>query len=178
MSGIFVEYSESLSSNRAIIPFCLHTALGIDLVADHIVYKYVRYHYIMAYCTQYMSAYRSPHESPTGNEGATSRVVTLKMENNKLRQKNKDMAEELIRLRQQLSYIRVAAKPKYTHHTKRPAPIDLSGILPYQPYERRPGLSRVASAPSVVSSGRVSAAVGEPSESSSLVSTSENIEER
>lgn len=128
----------------------------------------------MAYCTQYMSAYRSPHESPTGNEGASSQVVTLKMENNKLRQKNKDMAEELIRLRQQLSYIRVAAKPKYTHHTKRPAPIDLSGVQTYHPYERRPALARVASAP-VVSSGRISAAVGEPvSESSSLVSTSEN----
>ena len=123
-----------------------------------------------------MSAYRSPHESPTGNEGANSQVVTLKMENNKLRQKNKDMAEELIRLRQQLSYIRVAAKPKYTHHTKRPAPIDLSGVQPYQPYERRPALSRVASAP-VVSSSRVAAAVGDPnsnSGSSSLVSTSEN----
>ena len=133
----------------------------------------------MAYCTQYMSAYRSPHESPTGNEGASSQVVTLKMENNMLRQKNKDMAEELIRLRQQLSYIRVAAKPKYTHHTKRPAPIDLSGVEQYQPYERRPGLSRVASAP-VVSSARVSAAVGEPNslESSSLVSTSENMEDR
>lgn len=150
-------------------------------MADHIVYKYLVYHYIMAYCTQYMSAYRSPHESPTGNEGATSQVVTLKMENNKLRQKNKDMAEELIRLRQQLSYIRVAAKPKYTHHTKRPAPIDLSGVQSYQPYERRPALSRVASAPSVVSVGRIEAAVGDPnsnSESSSLVSISENTDDR
>ena len=125
-----------------------------------------------------MEAYRSPHESPTGNEGASNQVVTLKLENNKLRQKNKEMSEELIRLRQQLSYIRVASQPKYMHHTKRPAPIDLSRVQSYQPYERRPGLSRVASAPSLVSSGRVSAAVGEPTvSSSSLVSISEKTED-
>ena len=53
----------------------------------------------MAYCTQYMEAYRSPHESPTGNEGATTQIVTLKLENNKLRKDNKDMKEELTRLR-------------------------------------------------------------------------------
>ena len=133
----------------------------------------------MAYISSYMEAYRSPHESPTGNEGASSQLVTLKMENDKLRQKNKEMSEELIRLRQQLSYIRVAAKPKYMHQTKRPAPIDLSSVPTYQPYETRPALARVASAPSVVSSGRISAAVGLPiSESSSLVSTSEKTEDR
>ena len=125
-----------------------------------------------------MEAYRSPHESPTGNEGATSQLVTLKMENNKLREKNKEMSEELIRLRQQLSYIRVASQPKYMQRAKRPAPIDLSGVQEYQPYERRPGLSRVASAPSMVSSGRVSAAVGDPSDPSSLVSISENTDDR
>ena len=162
---------------RTIIPFCLQTDLGIDLVADHIVYKYLEYHYIMAYISHYMEAYRSPHESPTGTEGATSQVVTLKMENKKLRETNKEMCAELIRLRQQLSYIRVASQPKY--QVKRPAPIDLSGVQSYQPYERRPALSRVASAPSIVSSGRISAAVGEPiSESSSLVSTSEKTEDR
>ncbi len=124
-----------------------------------------------------MEAYRSPHESPTGNEGASSQLVTLKMENNKLREKNKEMSEELIRLRQQLSYIRVASQPRF--RGKRPPRIDLSGVQEYQPYERRPGLSRVASAPSVVSSGRVSAAVGEPTDSSSsLVSISENTEDR
>ena len=126
-----------------------------------------------------MEAYRSPHESPTGTEGATSQLVTLKMENNKLREKNKEMSEELIRLRQQLSYIRVASQPKYMQRAKRPAPIDLSRVQTYQPYERRPGLSRVASAPSMVSSGRVSAAVGDPSDSSSsLVSISENTDDR
>lgn len=125
-----------------------------------------------------MEAYRSPHESPTGNEGATSQLVTLRMENNKLREKNKEMSEELIRLRQQLSYIRVASQPKYLYRAKRPAPIDLSRVETYQPYERRPGLSRVASAPSMVSSGRVSAAVGDPPDSSSLVSISENTDDR
>ena len=134
----------------------------------------------MAYCTQYMSAYRSPHESPTGNEGASIHITTLKMENNKLREKNKEMSEELIRLRQQLSYIRVAAKPKYMHNTNRPAPIDLSCVLPYQPHETRPSLSRVASAPV----GSILAAVGEPGSSISgsevLLSTSvsENIDVR
>jgi len=133
----------------------------------------------MAYISHYMEAYRSPHESPTGTEGATSQLVTLKMENSKLREKNKEMSEEIIRLRQQLSYIRVASQPKYMHQTKRPAPIDLSGVQEYHPYERRPGLSRVASAPTLVSSGRVSAAVGDPSDSSSsLVSISENTEDR
>ena len=126
-----------------------------------------------------MEAYRSPHESPTGNEGASSQLVTLKMENNKLREKNKEMSEELIRLRQQLSYIRVASQPRYRHHAKRPAPIDLSRLQPYEPSESRPGLSRVASAPSIVSSGRISAAVGERNDSSSsLVSISENTEDR
>ena len=38
----------------------------------------------MAYCTQYMEAYRSPHESPTGQEGATAQIVTLKMENKRV----------------------------------------------------------------------------------------------
>jgi hypothetical protein len=101
----------------------------------------------MAYTTQYMSAYRSPHESPTGQEGATSQIVTLKLENNKLRKDNNNMKEELTRLREQLSYIRVASQPM---RGKRPPPLDLSNIPQYHPYERRPSV------------GRISAAVGVP----------------
>lgn len=115
----------------------------------------------MAYCTQYMEAYRSPHESPTGNEGATTQMVTLKLENNKLRKDNKDMKEELTKLRKQLNYIRMASQP---YRGKRPPPLDLATIPQYHPYERRPSV------------GRISAAVGEPvvlSGSSSLVSTDE-----
>lgn len=102
-----------------------------------------------AYTTQYMEAYRSPHESPTGTGGATSSMTTLKMENNKLRDenkkinnKNKEMAEEIIRLRQQLSYIRVAAKPK-----RRPPALDLTTIPEYHSSETRLGLSRAPSCP-------------------------------
>ena len=40
-----------------------------------------------AYCTQYMEAYRSPHESPTGCGGASISMVLLKEEN---KIKNKD----------------------------------------------------------------------------------------
>ena len=113
----------------------------------------------MAYCTQYMEAYRSPHESPTGNEGSTTQIVTLKMENNKLRKDNKDMKEELTRLREQLNYIRMASQP---YRGKRPPPLDLSTVPQYHPYERRPSV------------GRISAAVGEPVVgSSSFVSTDE-----
>lgn len=108
----------------------------------------------MSYTTQYMEAYRSPHESPTGNQGATSQLVTLKQENNKLRVRNEEMAEEIIRLRQQLSYIRVASQP-YTK--KRPPPIDLSTVPEYHSLEARPSM------------GRISAAVG-----SSSVSVSES----
>lgn len=104
--------------------------------------------------TQYMEAYRSPHESPTGVGGVTSITTTLKMENNKLRdeckkiqEKNKEMAEEIIRLRQQISYIRVAAKPK-----PRPPALDLSAIMPYQLTESRPGLRRGTSSVSFTSS--------------------------
>lgn len=112
----------------------------------------------MAYTTQYMSAYRSPHESPTGQEGATSQIVNLKLENNKLRKNNKEMSEELSRLREQLSYIRLASQPV---RGKRPPSLDLSKVPDYHPYECRPSV------------GRISAAVGDPvpsSGSSSLVS--------
>ena len=106
-----------------------------------------------------MEAYRSRHESPTGNEGATTQIVTLKMENNKLRKDNKDMKEELTRLREQLNYIRMASQP---YRGKRPPPLDLSTVPQYHPYERRPSV------------GRISAAVGEPVVgSSSFVSTDE-----
>lgn len=114
----------------------------------------------MAYTTQYMEAYRSPHESPTGVGGVSSATTTLKMENNKLRdeckkveKKNKEMAEEIIRLRQQLSYIRVAARPK-----PRPPPLDLSSIRPYQISDSRPVLRRVASSISSFSSSSLSEA--------------------
>ncbi len=104
--------------------------------------------------TQYMEAYRSPHESPTGVGGVSSTTTVLKMENNKLRdeckqveKKNREMAEEIIRLRQQLSYIRVAAKPK-----ARPPPLNLSNLRPYQVSETRPTLRRVANSMSSFSS--------------------------
>jgi len=104
----------------------------------------------MAYITQYMEAYRSPHESPTGVGGVSNTTAILKMENKKLRdectkveKKNREMADEIIRLRQQLSYIRVAAKPK-----ARPPPLDLSSLGPYQPSESRPALLRGASSTS------------------------------
>ena len=99
----------------------------------------------MAYTTAYMEAYRSPHESPTGSEGATSQIVTLKMENTKLRINNKEMAEEIIRLRQQLSYIRVASQPRF-NGKKRPPPIDLSGVPEYHPLETRPSVGRISAA--------------------------------
>lgn len=112
--------------------------------------------YIMAYCTQYMEAYRSPHESPTGQQGATAQIVTLKMENNKLRKSNEEMKEELTRLREQLSYIRVASQPR----AKRPPPLDLTNVPQYHSLESRPSV------------GRISAAVGVSSGSDSLDSKS------
>ena len=70
-----------------------------------------------AYCTQYMEAYRSPHESPTGCGGASVSMVLLKEENNKLRVQNEKMSKELTRLRQQLSYIKdVVVKPDRNAH--------------------------------------------------------------
>ena len=102
----------------------------------------------MAYCTQYMEAYRSPHESPTGTEGATSTIVTLKLENNKLRKNNKEMVEELTRLREQLSYIRVASQPR-----KRPAPLDLSNVPQYHALESRPSVGRISAAVGAVPAG-------------------------
>ena len=33
-----------------------------------------------AYCTQYMEAYRSPHESPTGCEGVSGPMLSLIIE--------------------------------------------------------------------------------------------------
>ena len=111
----------------------------------------------MAYCTQYMEAYRSPHESPTGQQGATAQIVTLKMENNKLRKSNEEMKQELTRLREQLSYIRVASQPM---RGKRPPPLDLTNVPQYHSLERRPSV------------GRISAAVGVPPGSDSLDSIS------
>lgn len=122
-----------------------------------------------AYTTQYMEAYRSPHESPTGTGGVTCTVATLKMENNKLRDenekintKNKEMAEELIRLRQQLSYIRVAARPK-----RRPPALDLSSVPEYHTSESRIGLSRAPSCP-VLPLGRSISVSSSLSESSKV----------
>lgn len=78
-----------------------------------------------AYCTQYMEAYRSPHESPTGCGGASVSMVLLKEENNKLRVQNEKMSKELTRLRQQLSYIKdVVVKPD----RKRPPKLNLDKI--------------------------------------------------
>jgi len=121
------------------------------------------------YCSEYKKAYRSPHESPQGSSPSNA-LATLKTENKKLRQNNNDMTAEIIRLRQQLSYIKVAA----TVNKKRPPPIDLNNIPHYHPYETRPSLARVSSAP-VLSTSRVSEAVGEPiGVSSSLDSTDES----
>ena len=108
------------------------------------------------YCSEYIRAYKSPHESPQGSSPSNA-LATLKSENKKLRENNEAMTTEIIRLRQQLSYIQVAA----TINKKRPPPIDLSNIPQYQPYETRPSLARVSSAP-VLSVSRVSEAVGEP----------------
>ena len=118
----------------------------------------------MAYCTQYMSAYRSPHESPTGNQGATLQVVTLKLENTKLRKDNTNMKEELTRLREQLSYIRVASQER-----RRPPPLDLTNLPEYHTSERRPSMGRVSGA----SAGRISAAVGGSSSLDSIELSSE-----
>lgn len=79
-----------------------------------------------AYCTQYMEAYRSPHESPTGCEGVSGPMSMLKAENKKLREQNADIADELTRLRQQLSYIKAAVENK--PFKKRPPKLDLSKI--------------------------------------------------
>ena len=71
---------------------------------------------------------------------------------------NKEMSEELSRLREQLSYIRLASQPV---RGKRPPSLDLSKVPDYHPYECRPSV------------GRISAAVGDTvpsSGSSSLVS--------
>jgi len=103
-----------------------------------------------------MEAYRSPHESPTGQQGATAQIVTLKIENNKLRKSNEEMKQELTRLREQLSYIRVASQPL---RDKRPSPLDLTKVPQYHSLEHRPSV------------GRISAAVGVPPGSSSFVST-------
>ena len=111
-----------------------------------------------------MEAYRSPHESPTGNEGATAQIVNLKRENSKLRKSNDEMKEELIRLRQQLNYIRVASQPKYMHHTRRPAPIDLSSVPQYHSLESRPSVGRIAAAVGDTSSGSSSFVSTESSE--------------
>ena len=79
-----------------------------------------------AYCTQYMEAYRSPHESPTGCGGASISMVLLKEENKKLRDDNVTMARETTRLRQQLSYIKSAVNTPYKK--SRPSKLDLSKI--------------------------------------------------
>tara|TARA_B100000214_G_scaffold372041_1_gene349516 strand:+ start:420 stop:812 length:393 start_codon:yes stop_codon:yes gene_type:complete len=119
------------------------------------------------YCTEYLAAYRSPHESPQGSSPSNV-VATLKTENKKLRENNNEMTAEIIRLRQQLSYIQVAA----TVNKKRPPPIDLANIPHYHPYETRPSLSRVASAP--VLSKRVSEAVGVPPSTSSSLDSNDS----
>jgi len=121
------------------------------------------------YCSEYIRAYKSPHESPQGSSPSNA-LATLKTENSKLRKNNNEMTAEIIRLRQQLSYIKVAASVG----RKRPPPIDLKNIPEYHHTESRPSLSRVSSAP-VLSSSRISEAVGEPpGVSSSLDSTDES----
>ena len=129
------------------------------------------FRYIMTdYCSEYIRAYKSPHESPQGSSPCNA-LATLKSENKKLRDNNEAMTTEIIRLRQQLSYIKVAAT---SYNPKRPPPIDLTNIPHYHPYETRPSLARVASAP-VLTLSRVSEAVGEPAGvSSSLDSTDES----
>lgn len=81
-----------------------------------------------SYCTQYMEAYRSPHESPTGCEGVSVSMVQMKAENKKLRERNESMSRELTRLRQQISYIKEAVEKEKPFKRVRPAKLDLSKI--------------------------------------------------
>jgi len=81
-----------------------------------------------SYCTQYMDAYRSPHESPTGCEGVSVTMVQLKSENKKLRKQLEKQNEELTLLRQQLHYIKVAADVNKPYKKRRPPKLDLSKI--------------------------------------------------
>ena len=93
----------------------------------------------MAYRTEHMDAYQSPHESPTGTEGVSLTTVQLKTENKKLRAQNKTQSDEITRLRQQLNYIRKVATPPYKK--KRPSKLDLSSVTE-MPQPKRLGISR------------------------------------
>ncbi len=71
-----------------------------------------------AYVTQYQSAYRSPHESPTGT---LSKEVLLKQENIKLRNEVCKLTTALEDIKQQLCVI------SKTPHS-RPPPLDMGLI--------------------------------------------------
>jgi predicted RNase H-like nuclease (RuvC/YqgF family) len=78
-----------------------------------------------SYCTQYMEAYRSPHESPTG---LSVPMVQMKNENKKLREQNKDLTNEVETLKKDLYMLN--EKLSVIKHVvrKRPRPLDLSKI--------------------------------------------------
>jgi len=75
-----------------------------------------------AYVTQYQSAYRSPHESPTN--GTLSKEVLLKQENVKLREEVSRLSAALEDIKQQLSVI-----SKTLYSETRPTPLDMGLIM-------------------------------------------------
>ena len=66
-----------------------------------------------SYCTAYMEAYRSPHETPVVT------IAQLRAENSKLRTQNTELAQEMTRLR-----------ALWSERKRRPPPISIPPLDP------------------------------------------------